>query len=108
MVSAMSYSSVTKKMTYNMVLIKKFEFVYDKYAHVDSKLEFYIAVPPSALLFIDYSLLEESCCRVHAVGYRIASYCGTRSKRRWSICMWFPCDNCQLIRVTESMEQTAP
>lgn len=77
----MSYISVTNKMECNMALFTKLEFVNDGYTHVVSKHEFYTAVPPSMLLFIDYGLLEESCCRMHAVGYRIASYCDPRSKK---------------------------
>jgi hypothetical protein len=69
-------------MAYSRVLFTTLEFVYDEYDHVGSKHTFYIAALPAILLFIEYSLIEEPCCRTHAVGHHIASYCHPRNKGR--------------------------
>jgi hypothetical protein len=81
-VSVMFNISVTQGMAYNHVLFTTLEFVCDEHTHMGSKCISYIAALPAILLFIEYRLIEESCCRIHAVGYHIASYCDPHNKGR--------------------------
>jgi hypothetical protein len=67
MISVIFYIPVTQNMAYSPVLFTTLDLVCDECTHVGSKSISYIAALPAILLYIEYSLIEKSRCRIHAV-----------------------------------------